>query len=187
MTMRDVHLGIDTAGPHLALALTTRDGAILARQAPRVDRRHAALIVPHLEALFEEAGVDRRRLARVTVGMGPGSYTGLRVGMATARGLVSALRCERTGGCSLATLAWGALQDGATGVAVMDARRGNVYAATFARTGGTLRVLEAPAKRPREVVQAAWPRATWIEDSAPDATWLAHHAASPGPVMLRYW
>jgi len=184
---RDVHLGIDTAGAHLALALTTYEGEILARHAPRVERQHAALIVPHLEALLEEGQVDGLRIGRVTVGIGPGSYTGLRVGIAAAQGLASAWRCELNGGCSLATLAWGSLPEGATGVAVMDARRGNVYAATFERREGTLHVLEEAAKRPREDVQAAWPDAQWIEDAPPDATWLTSHATPSTPVTPRYW
>lgn len=169
----DARLGLDTAGPHLAMALWSPAAGLLARRAPRVERDHAARIVTELDDLFDEAGVRRGAVAAVTVGVGPGSYTGLRVGLAAGRAMATAWSVPLGGADSLASLAWAALAPGETGVAAMDARRGNVYAAVFRREEHDLSVIAPAAKHPRGEVARAWPAASWIEDVAPDATWAA--------------
>jgi len=166
-------LGLDTAGPHLAMALWSPDAGVLARRAARVEREHAARIVTELDGLFEEGGVRRGAVAAITVGVGPGSYTGLRVGVAAGRAMATAWNVPLGGADSLAMLAWGALAPGQTGAAVMDARRGNVYAAVFRREVHGLTEIVPAAKRTRDEVAGAWPAATWIEDVPPDATWAA--------------
>lgn len=173
MTIVDARLGLDTAGPHLSMALWSPRAGLLARRAPRVEREHAARIVTELGGLFEEAGVSRGTVAAITIGVGPGSYTGLRVGLAAGRAMATAWSAPLGGADSLASLAWGALAPGETGVAVMDARRGNVYAAVFRREEHDLIEIVPAAKRPRDEVAGAWPAASWIEDLPPDATWAA--------------
>lgn len=173
MPVVDARLGLDTAGPHLAMALWSPATGLLARRAPRVERDHAARIVTELGDLFGDAGLRRGAVAAVTVGVGPGSYTGLRVGLAAGRAMATAWSVPLGGADSLASLAWTALAPGQIGVAAMDARRGNVYAAVFRRDEYDLSVIAAPAKRPRDEVTRAWPAASWIEDVAPDATWTA--------------
>lgn len=169
----DVRLGLDSSGPHLALALWSPHEGVLARRAPRVDRAHAARIVPELDALLLDGGVARDALRAVTVGVGPGSYTGLRVGIAAARGLGSALDLPVGGVDSLALLAWGALAPGETGLAALDARRGNVYVGLYQRVGDDLATLRPPDKLSRDEARAVDPHATWLENVVPDATWAA--------------
>ena len=169
----NVRLGIDSAGPHLALALWSPERGVLAARAPQVGRAHAARIVPELEALLDQAGLAPDALAAVTVGTGPGSYTGLRVGIAAARGLATGLSLPLGGIDSLALVAWAALAPGETGVAVLDARRGNVYAGSYRRDGDTLVRLRDPAKLPREEARAQDPDARWLEGIAPSAVWAA--------------
>lgn len=182
-------LGLDTATPFLALALWSPAGGTLASRAPRVERAHAARIVPELDALFAEAGVSRGGIAAVTVGVGPGSYTGVRVGVAAARALATAWGVPLGGASTLTQIAWGGLGDGETGVAALDARRGNVYAAPYERRGSSLIPLAPPAKAPRETWRRWWtdagPGARWLEDAPPDASWAARRppaGAPPEPV-----
>lgn len=173
MAYVDVRLGLDSAGPHLALALWSPQHGVLAQRAPRVERTHAARIVGELDALFDEAAVDRTDLSGVTVGLGPGSYTGVRVGVAAARGLTHALDLPLGGVDSLALIAWAQLAPGETGVAVLDARRGNVYAGIYRRSDHDLVTLHPPSKRPRENVRAEFASARWLEDGVPSAVWAA--------------
>ncbi len=186
MPVVDARLGLDTAGPHLAMALWSPAAGLLARRAPRVERDHAARIVTELDDLFGEAGVRRDAVAAVTVGVGPGSYTGLRVGLAAAHAMATAWSVPLGGADSLASLAWAALAPGETGVAVMDARRGNVYAAAYRRGAHDLIRIAPPAKQPRDEVARAWSAASWIEDVAPDATWAAMRSPGERPAEAVY-
>ncbi len=179
-------LGLDAAGPYLALALWSETGGVLARRAPRLEREHAARIVPELDLLLTDAGVATSAIEAVTVGIGPGSYTGLRVGLAAGRALATAWEVPLGGACSLAQIAWSALGPGETGAAAMDARRGNVYLAVFRREAERLVELAAPAKRPREAARADWRRARWLEDVAPDAVWAAMRPPGERPAEAVY-
>ena len=138
-------LGIDTATRYLCLALVRRGGAVLAETAEPVDREHAARIVPALDALFGSAGARPADLFGISVGTGPGSYTGLRIGVATAKGLADGLGVELAGADTLAALAAAGLAPGQTGVAMLDARRGNVYYGVYRHGGDGVAVLSPPA------------------------------------------
>jgi tRNA threonylcarbamoyladenosine biosynthesis protein TsaB len=136
-------LGFDTATPATAIALMLPDGTTLrARDDPGAGERpgHVTRLLPLAAGLLEQASVAWRELDRVAVGVGPGTFTGLRIGVATARGLAQALDVELVGVSSLRVLAMGAVasqrqsnQGGeAPGVlAVIDARRGEVFAAAY--------------------------------------------------------
>ena len=186
MAAVQIRLGLDASGPYLATALWSPERGPLATRATRLERDHAARFVPELEALLAEAGVTRDRLAAITVGVGPGSYTGLRVGIAAARGLATGLGLPLGGVDSLALIAWGALAPGETGLAVRDARRGNVYAGLYRRDGDDLVTLAPPAKRPRDAVRAAHPDARWLEGLAPDARWAAMRPPGRGDTTAVY-
>jgi tRNA threonylcarbamoyladenosine biosynthesis protein TsaB len=119
-----VILGIDTATPSTAVAVWSPDHAVEARDDPAPGDRpgHAARLL----ALVEEV-VDWDTVERIAVGIGPGGFTGLRIGIATARALAQARDLPLVGVSSLAALA--APHEGRV-VAVGDARRGEVFAAS---------------------------------------------------------
>lgn len=83
-------LAIETAGPVASIALA-EDGRVLARHFLEQPRTHAAGMIPAIETTLERAGTDRGELTGVAVGAGPGSFTGVRVAAATAKGLTHVL------------------------------------------------------------------------------------------------
>jgi tRNA threonylcarbamoyladenosine biosynthesis protein TsaB len=104
-------LGFDTATPATVLGLMLADGTILqARDDPAGERRpgHATRLLPLADCLLAEAGLGWSDLERIAVGVGPGTFTGLRIGIATARGLAQSLAVELVGVSSLRALARGA-------------------------------------------------------------------------------
>ena len=105
--------------------------------------RHAESLLPALDFLLRTARTPKSAIAGIIVGAGPGSFTGVRVAAATARGLAHALAVPLFAWSSLAALA---LESRETGVvcALFDARRGEVYAACYERTGDRLVTLMEP-------------------------------------------
>ena len=97
-------LGFDTATPAVSVAL--HDGERVVSQAWAVDaRRHSELLMPMIAKVMADAGASRGDLTDVAVGVGPGPYTGLRVGVVTARVLGSVLGLPVHGVCSLDVIA----------------------------------------------------------------------------------
>lgn len=171
-----VRLGLDTATPYLCLALWSDQEGVLASRRRQVGREHAGRLLPELEALLEDAGVARGSLQAVTAGVGPGSYTGVRVGLAAARALGVAWKVPVGGASTLAQIAWGSLRTGEEGqvaAAAIDARRDAVYLAVYRRQGSGLLELAPAHKLPRDEARRAWPGARWLEDLPPDAVWAA--------------
>jgi tRNA threonylcarbamoyl adenosine modification protein YeaZ len=122
-------LALDTATPRVGAALL--DGERVLATSSAVDaRRHAELLAPAVAEVLRAAGVDRGELARIAVGTGPGPFTGLRVGLVTARTLGAALGVPVVGVCTLDALALGAGLDGPFAVAT-DARRREVHHALY--------------------------------------------------------
>ncbi len=132
-------LGLDTATPATVVGLRLTDGHTLqARDDPDARQRpgHATRLLPLANDLLVEAHIDWPELERIAVGTGPGTFTGLRIGIATARGLAQSLGVELVGVSSLRALAHGALAHGAGGhaqrvLAAIDARRGEVFVAAY--------------------------------------------------------
>ena len=85
-----LELTIDTASEMASVALS-REGALEAELTWRCPRNHSAELLPAVQYLMQRAGVDKSELTAVFVCIGPGSYTGLRVGIASAKGLAFAL------------------------------------------------------------------------------------------------
>lgn len=126
--------------PSVALSV---EGTVHARSLAE-GRRHASDLLPTLAALLEEQGVGSRALELVCVGVGPGSYTGLRVGVATALGLARGTGADLVAVASVAALAYGALQVGEEGTVLLDARAGELYVARYRREEAGVRELLAP-------------------------------------------
>ncbi|GAB19707.1 peptidase M22 family protein [Gordonia effusa NBRC 100432] len=132
-------LAIDTATDAVVtgIAEVSADGrvAILADRTITDHRRHAEMLTTLIAESLTEAGVVGAELDAVVVGCGPGPFTGLRVGLATAAAYGDALALPVYGICSLDALVASELSDGATGMsrvlAVTDARRREVYWALY--------------------------------------------------------
>jgi tRNA threonylcarbamoyladenosine biosynthesis protein TsaB len=125
-------LGLDTATPAVTVAL--HDGTQVLAEATTIDKhRHAELLTPAIERVLTEAGADRRDLTAIAVGVGPGPFTGLRVGIVTARMLGAALGLAVHGVCSLDIIA--ADISAPRFLVATDARRREVYYACYDETG----------------------------------------------------
>lgn len=130
-------LAIDTATPAVTAGVVelTADAVLL--RAARVEhdaRKHAELLMPAVQAVCADAGTTLRDLDAVVVGVGPGPFTGLRVGMVTAAALGDALGIPVHGVCSLDAIAADAAGEG-TLLVVTDARRREVYWAAYDAAG----------------------------------------------------
>jgi len=125
-------LAIETATPACAVGVRTAAGLEVTRV---VDdgRRHTEALTGAMKTLLEEVELAPRDIDRVVVDRGPGLFTGLRVGLATAIGFSQALGCALVGVTSLEMLAGGAFDAGVRGtlVACVDGRRGEIFAQTF--------------------------------------------------------
>jgi tRNA threonylcarbamoyladenosine biosynthesis protein TsaB len=137
-----VILAFDTSGPIGSVAVA-HDGDVLARGILRVQTGHASGLVPMIEQVLEESGVDRNELTGLVVGEGPGSFTGVRVAAATAKGLSRALTLPVWPVSSLAAAAL-AVDEGAVRYALFDARAERVYGACYGVGGARIQTLVAP-------------------------------------------
>lgn len=136
-------LGLDTSTAATAVALRVAAGECSEqRDDPPAGAHpgHATRLLAMADALLRARGLGWESLQRIAAGVGPGRFTGLRVGLASARGLAHSLSCELVGVSSLEALASAALAAGeheaaaADGVlALIDARRGEVFAAAYQR------------------------------------------------------
>lgn len=131
-------LGFDTATSSTTVALRMADASTLqARDDPGSGEHpgHATRLLAMTDGLLAGAGIAWSALDRIAVGVGPGRFTGMRVGIATARGLAQSLALELVGVSSLRALAEPALEraeQGAGVLALIDARRGEAFAAAYA-------------------------------------------------------
>jgi tRNA threonylcarbamoyladenosine biosynthesis protein TsaB len=158
-------LGFDTSTSSTAVGLRLHDGSTLqARDDPGPGEHpgHATRLLPLANELLASAGLGWSSLERIAVGVGPGTFTGLRVGVATARGLAQSLGIDLVGVSSLRALAEPALgpEPGARRVlAVLDARRGEAFVAAYEMTDrGPVERVAPVALAPeglREVVEPA--------------------------------
>ncbi|MEO9181368.1 MAG: tRNA (adenosine(37)-N6)-threonylcarbamoyltransferase complex dimerization subunit type 1 TsaB, partial [Acidimicrobiales bacterium] len=125
-------VAIETATPACAVGVRTDHGVEVTRVV-NDGRRHTEALALGLGSLLDEVGLIPRDVTRVIVDRGPGLFTGLRVGIATAIGFAQALGIELIGVTSLEMLAGGAFDAGIRGtlVACVDGRRGEIFVQTF--------------------------------------------------------
>ena len=136
-------LAFDTATRATTVALSgTSEGVIESRDDPAPGERpgHVSRLLPLIADVLDRGQVEFADLDRIAVGVGPGTFTGLRIGLATARALASAAACPLVGVSTLRSLALEAEDDGeAAGVdavaAVLDARRREVFGAVWRLDG----------------------------------------------------
>jgi tRNA threonylcarbamoyladenosine biosynthesis protein TsaB len=209
-------LAIDTALEACSAAvLDTERGGILASESIPMLRGHAEALLPLVSRVMSEAGLEFGVLDRIAVTVGPGSFTGLRVGVSAARGIAVAAGKPAVGLTTLAALAapYIAVDDVTPLVAAIDARNDQVYMQMVGSGGRSLiqpriaslreAVRDAANARARLVgsaaamMAAAWPAGVQgppVVDAAraPIIDWVAHLGAAaaqalslPAPLYLR--
>jgi len=170
-----VTLAIDTAAPRLQLGLLLADGRVDV-SVDEIATGHAELIFGRIAELLARNGLDYADLARVVTTTGPGSFTGLRIGLSAARGIGLARGIPVVGVSSLAALSLGA--DGPSTV-LLDARRGEAYFQTFA---GPAQPVTQGDLLPMAIAQAAiLPGTALITSPFIDIAALARHGATLDP------
>ncbi len=170
-----ITLAIDTAAPRLQLALLLGDGRVDV-SVDEVATGHAELIFERIAALLDRNGLGYADLDRVVTTTGPGSFTGLRIGLSAARGIGLARGIPVVGVSSLV-----ALSLGATGPAtvLLDARRGEAYFQAFA---GPAQPMTAGDLLPMAIAQAALvPGVALITSPFVDIAALARYGATLDP------
>ncbi len=207
-SVRGVLLALDTATPLVSVAV--HDGTTaLAELTSQQPMKHGEQLAPLIEQALAQAGLTRLDLDAIAVGVGPGPFTGLRVGLVTARTLGWVLDVAVHGVCTLDVLALEAVRSGALEAdgepvaftVATDARRKEVYLARYDHTGR--RVTGPVVDRPDEVATdgpvvgegpllypAAFPHA--VGPTRPSAGWLARavvdglvEVLEPEPLYLR--
>ncbi len=137
-------LAIDTSTNNAGIALV-RDGATLAELNWQVGQRHGSELFPRLTWLLQAAGAAPTDLTCVAVALGPGSFNGIRVAVATAKALAFALRIPLVGEPTLDCIAWGSSLASSEIWAVLEAGRGQLYAACY-HGGAAVPAEWAPAR-----------------------------------------
>jgi tRNA threonylcarbamoyladenosine biosynthesis protein TsaB len=198
-----VLLAFDTATPLVTVALHDGSAVIAERSSDRA-MKHGEQLAPLIAAVLSDAGIVRQDLTAIGVGAGPGPFTGLRVGLVTARTLGFVLELPVYAVCSLDVLAVEAAATGAVSsefLVATDARRKEVYLASYSaegvRVGGpqVLRPADAASELPvvgegALLYPEAFPRA--VGPRRPSAGWLATaiteeraELLDPEPLYLR--
>jgi tRNA threonylcarbamoyladenosine biosynthesis protein TsaB len=147
-------LAIETATQACCVGVRTTSGVEIARVVDE-NRQHTETLTLGMGALMREAGLLPRDIDRVVVDRGPGLFTGLRVGIATANAFAQGLGCGVVGVTSLELLAHGAHEAGLRGtlVSAVDGRRGDVFVQTY-HLSDTIEALDEPEVfTPREVAR----------------------------------
>lgn len=145
-------LALDTSTAQVSVAIGDA-GAVLGAVQLTGGRRHAEQLAPAIDYLRRQLGVDLDHLSAVAVGTGPGLFTGLRVGVTTAKVMAQALRVPVVGIPSLDLVAYPLRHSARQIVAVLDARRREVFAARYRPVpGGVQRVSGYEVHVPAELV-----------------------------------
>jgi len=127
-------LALDTAGVDCAAAVyDSGTGSVLGEVTETIGRGHAELLMAIIDRALAKAGVALQSIDRIAVSIGPGSFTGIRVGVAAARGFALSLGIPAVGVTTLEVMAAAHLEinSGAPVLAAMDAKRGEVYLQSF--------------------------------------------------------
>lgn len=144
-------LGIETSTAVSSVALGTEQGTVGSAQVSR-GKGHAEFLVPAIRYIAGEADVQMRSVAGVAVGLGPGLFTGMRVGVATAKSIAQALRVPIVGIPSLDLLAYGVRYTPRLICTAVDARRGEVFTAFYRQVpGGVQRISDYVAWPPERL------------------------------------
>ena len=182
-------LSLDTSLSACSVAVT-RDGQVLAALSEPMHRGHQERLAPMVEQIMRAAGLPFGAIDRVGVTVGPGSFTGLRVGLAFAKGLGLALAKPCVGVGTLEALAASDPGPGLT-VAVIDAKRGQVYLQAFESGAAVMAPDALPVEEAAARLAELWhggplrligPGAALLAEAAPGAEVVER--AAPDPVAV---
>ncbi len=151
-------LAIETATQACCVGVRTSSGVEIARVVDE-NRQHTETLTVGMAALIREAGLRTREIDRIVVDRGPGLFTGLRVGIATANAFAQGVGCGMVGVTSLEMLAYGAHEAGVRGtlVSAVDGRRGDVFVQTF-ELAESVEAIGPPGVATPQDVAAQWSR-----------------------------
>lgn len=156
-------LGIETSTPQASVAIGSEQGVVASAMVSR-GASYNEFLLPAIRFCLDEAGLGYRNLGGVAVGLGPGLYSGMRVGVATAKALAQALSVPIVGLASLDLVAYEVRYTSKTICAVLDARRNKVFHAFYRSSPGGIQrmskhAIETPERlsvgissRPEEVL-----------------------------------
>jgi tRNA threonylcarbamoyladenosine biosynthesis protein TsaB len=187
---------VETSTPIGSVALF-ENGALIAEAEQRVSNAHGEALLPILDRLLSAAGWKAKDVERWGVGIGPGSFTGTRIGVATVKGIAIATGADVIGVDAFAAVSNGVeINDNEMMAAVLDAQRGEVFvqsacikAPVFAAIGNALRLFDSLTS-PLVVVGAGGALVDWSSAEFPIRFVTgAHHdvprASSVGKIALR--
>jgi len=183
---------LDESAPHAAVVYTDLKG-------------HAERIFTAIDAVLRQAGLERTAIEGLACDIGPGSFTGVRVGVASAKGIALGLGVPVVPVVSLEAMAAAAFAEGAAGegdavLSAIDAKKGELFLAGFVRAGSALRTICPPHLRPNDPasfelacegrrVVVVWdlPCAVWVArlGEARLAAGLGEDAAAIEPLYVR--
>jgi tRNA threonylcarbamoyladenosine biosynthesis protein TsaB len=145
-------LGIETSTPQASVAIGSEQGVVASALVSRGAGPNEFLL-PAIRFCLDEAGLGFRNLGGIAVSLGPGLYTGMRIGVATAKALAQTLSVPIVGMASLDLLAYDVRYSPRTICAVLDARRNEVFHAFYRPSpGGIQRMTEYRVERPERLV-----------------------------------
>jgi len=140
-------LGIETATEQVGVALGGHEGVIATFEVAR-GRRHAEILTPAIEFVCRQAGIELEEIGCVAVDVGPGLFTGMRVGLSAAKALALGLRIPMIGISSLDLLAFTNRHADRVVVPVIDARKGEVFWAMYRQVPGGVQQVSPPTVGP---------------------------------------
>ena len=134
-------LALDTATGVCTVGLV-RDGHVLAEYDICVGLTHSEGLMPQLDQMFARTGIKKEEIDRIAVSVGPGSFTGLRIGLAAAEAMAYAWQCGICGVNTLEAMAYNIPVAGIVLAPVLDAQKGNYYTAFYEWVSGELREMK---------------------------------------------
>ena len=134
-------LALDTATGVCTVGLV-RDGHVLAEYDISVGLTHSEGLMPQVDQMFDRTGIKKEEIDRIAVSIGPGSFTGLRIGLAAAEAMAYAWQCGICGVNTLQAMAWNIPVGGVVLAPVLDAQKGNYYTAFYEWVNGELKELQ---------------------------------------------
>ena len=164
-------LAFDTSSKALSLAIL-EDKQVLAETTINIKKNHSITLMPAIDFLMSSLDLTPKDLDRIVVAEGPGSYTGLRIAVATAKTLAHTLNIELVGMSSLLALV--PYQQEGLFVPLMDARRNNVYAGFYENAKPVMPEAHLPFERVIELIEGA-SQVTFVGEVGPFVEQIQEH------------